>query len=438
MEAAQTLRLHPPQVEMRDGAVVIDGLVVTDERLVELVQRRIEQDQSPEEAVVQALEIGARVLDRESTAAEVDFVKLELEKIAATVERSFGERADAVATVLQRQMEEAFGEEGGAVAAALDGHAEQMADQIATTFGADRSSAVQNQIKELVERSLRESQQALVRAFSSADGQNPLADLKAAVVRELKSGQESDRALLEKVVALEGEVKRLHDAGEAQAELEAERERGAAKGRAFEDVVFEQIQAIADARGDAAHHTGDEQSESGDKVGDVVVELDAASRGARGRMVFEAKDKRLSRADAWRELDAALEARDAQFAVLVVSSDQKVPARTEPLAEYQGNKMIVTLDKDELDPRGLELAYRYARCRLLVERDAAAAVDAAGVRAATEEAAAALRDAQKIRLHLTKASDGVDEARDVLNAMIARVETALARVEALIGPDADA
>ncbi len=432
MEAATPLPLQLGRVEVRAGAVLIADLIVADERFVDLVRQRIEQGDAPEDVTRQALEIGARVLDRESSSVEVDFIRRELEKVSSEVERSFGERAHGVATELGAQMEAAFGEDGGAVAKALSGHSEQLAEQIASTFGSERSSAIQHQIKELVERSLRESQQNLVRLFSSAEGQNPLADFKASVVRELKAGREGDSALLEKVGALQLEVQRLRDAGEAEAEIDAERERGAGKGRTFEAIVFEAIERLADSRGDSAVHTGDSQAESGDKVGDVVVELDGAIGDGRGRVVFEAKDKRLSRPDAWRELDAAMAVRDAQFAILVVSSEAKIPARTEPLAEFQGNKMIVTFDKDDLDERGLDIAYRYARCKLLAQRDATSEVDAAGVRAATEEAAAALRDTQKIRGHLTKATNGVSEAREVLEIMETRIRAALERVENLI------
>ena len=42
-----------------------------------------------------------------------------------------------------------------------------------------------------------------------------------------------------------------------------------------------------------------------------------------------------------------------------------MPSGREPLHEYEGNKMIVTLDKEELSLLLLELAYRYARCRVL-------------------------------------------------------------------------
>ena len=95
-----------------------------------------------------------------------------------------------------------------------------------------------------------------------------------------------------------------------------------------------------------------------------MIEVDAASGPARARIALDAKDERLSKNRAWEVLNESLAERDASFAILVVASDDKVPAGREPLQEYEGNKMIVALDKESLDPRGLELAYRYARAGL--------------------------------------------------------------------------
>ena len=149
-----------------------------------------------------------------------------------------------------------------------------------------------------------------------------------------------------------------------------------------------------------------------------MIEIDAASGTAKGRIAIDAKDERLSKNRAWDTLNAALAERDAGFAILLVASDEKVPAGRQQLQEYEGNKMIVTLDKETLDGRALELAYRYARCRCLMSAERDLALDAAGVRDAAEEALSALKDAQKIRSSLTGASKSVDAARDTLDTMV--------------------
>jgi hypothetical protein len=432
MEAAQTLQFPGQRVELVGETVVIDNLVVEDRTLIELVERRLEREISALETVTGALEIGARVLDREATGAEVDAIRRELERVSSEAEHSFAERARTIGESLEKQFERFLGEDGGAMSKVLEAHADELAELVAQHFGGDRSTAVQHQVRELVAKALSDSRQDLMRQFSAQDGHNPLADFKAAVVREVKRSGESHDRLIEKLAQLEGEVRRLRDAREAEAELAAERERGTSKGRAFEQQAFELVEALAAARGDIAHHVGDERSASGGKKGDILIEVEAAAGPAKARIAIEAKDERLSKNRAWETLDAALAERDAGFAILVVASDEKVPAGREPLHEYEGNKMIVTLDRETLDARALELAYRYARCRCLMAAERDLALDAAGVRDAAEEALSALREAQKIRSSLTGASNSVKTAHETLDAMVARVRTSLERVESLV------
>jgi hypothetical protein len=419
-------------IETRGDEVFIDGLAVTDRTLVELIARRLEREIAAQETVTDALAIGARVLDREATGAEVEAVRHQLKHAAAEAERSFADRARSIEEGLVKQFERFLGQDGGAMSKLLDSQAEEFTELVTRHFGLDRNTAVQHQVKELVAKSLSDSRHDLLRQFSAQDGHNPLADFKTAVVQEVKRSGAAHERLIEKITQLEGEVKRLRDAGEAEAELAAERERGTGKGREFEQHAFELIEQMAAGRGDVAHHVGDERSASGGKQGDIVIEIDAASGAARGRIAIDAKDEKLSKNAAWAVLNAALDEREAGFAILLVASDEKVPSGRQQLHEYEGNKMIVALDKDTMDPAALELAYRYARCRCLMAAERDLALDAAGVRDAAEEALSALKDAQKIRSSLTGASKSVDSARDTLDSMVARVQTSLSRVETLI------
>jgi len=423
-------------IETRGDEVFIDGLAVSDRTLVELIERRLEREIAADQTVTDALAIGARVLDREATGAEVEAVRHELRHAAAEAERSFVDRARVIEEGLVKQFERFLGEDGGAMSKLLDTQADEFTELVTKHFGLDRNTAVQHQIKEDVKKALTDSRQELLRQFSAQDGHNPLADFKASVVQAVKRAGDSQERMIEKIAELQGEVKRLRDAREAEEELSAERERGTGKGRAFEQQAFELIDEMAGARGDVAHHVGDERSASGGKKGDVVIEIDAASGAPKGRIAIDAKDEKLSKNAAWAVLNAALDERDAGFAILLVASDEKVPSGRQQLHEYEGNKMIVALDKEAMDPAALELAYRYARCRCLMATERDLALDAAGVRAATEEALSALKDAQKIRSSLTGASKGIDAARETLDAMVARVQSSLTRVETLIDANA--
>src|SRR3954465_1104799 len=70
-------------VRALDDRLVIERLTVTDERAARVVRERAEGGQEPTRTVVDAIEIGTRVLDREDAAAEVDYVRAEFERHAS-------------------------------------------------------------------------------------------------------------------------------------------------------------------------------------------------------------------------------------------------------------------------------------------------------------------------------------------------------------------
>jgi hypothetical protein len=403
------------RVTVTDDGLEIKALTISDERAARVVRERAEAGQPPPHTVAKAVEIGARVLESEGAAANVDYVNSEFE-------RQMGSLAEKLATTLEAGNEE-------------------LGERLAAVFGADRSDSVQQQLREMLIKANEHQRMELIRLFNVEDGANPLNDFKSAVLRdvgELKTSQEVQRAEDRKrIEALTAELTKLRERLGAKEELEAEQERGTAKGIAFEDRVSAVIGRIAAARGDVAHHVGDEQGAGGSKKGDVLVEIGAAEGPACGRIVFEVKDSRLAKTKAWAELNGAIAAREAAFAVLVVAGDASIPPEREQLLEYEGNKLIVAVDPDEPDKGGLEVAYRYARLRVLLNRDTELSVDAAGVRDAAGEARASLDALKGIKSALTKATNNVDQAKVSIEGMVAIVLDRLERIESLVSDAAD-
>ncbi len=127
---------------------------------------------------------------------------------------------------------------------------------------------------------------------------------------------------------------------------------------------------------------------------------------------------------------------DAGFALLVVAGEDRVPSGLHEVTEYQGNKMIVALDREDPDPSGLACAYRYARARALMAGQAELALDAPRVREAAEQAGAALKRANRIRKALTGVKNGEKAAREELEDMVGELERCLMTVESVVA-DAD-
>jgi hypothetical protein len=408
--------------------VTIDGLVVDDECAVRLVRTREEQGDDPVKTVRDAVEIGARVLDREQAGANAEFVKTEFEKAATDLNSQFTDRAREVAEYFNERVEQVFGPENG-----------QLSRELEKLFSDGSTASVQNRVRELVQEAMTRSREDLMKQFSSADGSNPLADFKAGTIRVLKAAEErqheTQQQMLRQMAELEKQLQALRLEKEKLEEVDAERERGSAKGRTFEEAVADAVDAIALTQGDVAEAVGDFKEATG-KVGDVVVAIDACNGPARGRIVFEAKDRqRLSGVKAMKELDDAIAERSADFAVMVVPSDDKVPAKMEPLREYNGDKLLVTFDP--ATPLALELAYRLARARALMKRSGAEGIDGAAVSAAAERALAALEEERKVKQQLTGAKTSIDNAYGLVAEMSARVRGLMQEIDALVRPAAD-
>src|SRR5262245_41651881 len=414
MEASEKPQLpldDAPEGAVRalDDRILIERLTVQDERAAQLVRERQAAGQQPAKTVADAIEIGARVLDREDAAAEVDYVKAEFER-----------QASALRERLTRSLE------------AGD---QQLADRITKAFDSDDGS-VPREFQETLQRELAEQRQALLKQFSAEDGANPLTDFKGGVVNALKelggryqSESEANRKRIEQLTREIVELKQQDEADRRVAEAE---EAGTRKGRSFEELVHEEFEALAAAQDDVAHHVGDSSSESGGKKGDSVIELGACNGPPLATVVVEAKNRALSKNEAWAELNAAITERDADYGVLVVAGEDKVPKGLEELAEYQGNKMIVVLDRDEPDPLALRLVYRYMRARVLASQADGLQADAAGVRAAAEDARARLKNVNKVRKSLTSITNSADRARDDVDEMVEGVELCIGQIESLI------
>lgn len=410
-----------PVVRPLEDRLVIERLEVVDELAARVVRDQAAQKRPPAETVRKAIEIGTRVIDSESVATNIDLVKRELES-------GLGE--------LNRRLE-----------TTLEDGSTSLAEKIAESFGQDRSGSVQQQVKTIVAEATEEQRIGLLKLLSAEDGSNPLVAVQARMgkavleaeerhrheMARLREGHASEaRSLRGEVAGLRENLGRLLEKQEGEERVAEAEEAGTRKGRSFEDLVHSELESVAEAHDDAGHHVGDTSSESGGKMGDTVVEIGAGSGSTQATIVFEAKNRKLSKNDAWAELNGAMQERDASYAVLVVAGEDKIPSGLSELTEYQGNKMIVVLDREEPDPLALRLVYRYVRARTLAATAGSFEVDAAGVRAATEEAQSKLKTVNRIRKSLTNITTSADRAREDVDEMVADVEKCLVRVESLI------
>jgi hypothetical protein len=401
--------------------IVVEALTVGDERAAQVVRDRAEAGTPPTETVSKAIEIGARVIDSESTATNVDYVKRLVEEQIGGIGENLGETLD----------------EGSA----------EIARHIAEKFDVDRTDSVQGQIKQMLVTASEHQRAELTRMLTAEDASNPLVAAQMRTAKAMMDAEDRHRKQLEALReshsresrALQQRIADLTERFSAHLEraageeaVAAAEQAGTRKGFTFEERVHAAIEEIAAARGDCATHTGTEGAEGGGKKGDTLVELGAATGPSAGRIVFEAKDKKLSKNQAWAELNEAMAARAASFGVLVVAGEDRIPSGREQLHEYEGNKMIVAVDREEPESLGLSIAYRLAAARVLMARGRDLTVDASEVRTVAEEAISSLKQAQSIRSTLTSIKTSSDKARGTLDEMVGHVEAKLERIDSLV------
>jgi hypothetical protein len=418
MEAATPLPLT--QVRVLGDRVHVDGLVVHDQNTVELVREHDDAAGLIADAVV----IGARILNREQTGADVEALRKDLERTSSELTAAMQANTERVAGDLSARVEALFGPDSGEVTKVLAKH-----------FSDESSAAVQHRVKAAIEEVMVKSRDELRRQFSSASGDNPLAIFQKAAIESINAAAQRSQGQLgdmtQKLEAMKLEIADLRSEKDKLTEIAAIEDLGTQTGRTYEERVAEALDTIAAARGDACEAVGDAPGAAG-KKGDVVVSVDACAGPARGRIVFEAKDERnLSRNKALSYLDASLEGRDADYAVLVVPAE-RLPAKTQSLREFNGDKLFVAHDPDD-GSLALEVAYGLARARVLMRRGDAAGIDADALRAEVERAQQALEDVRRIKSQLTGATTGIEEARKILEAMAGAVRGHLAHIDTLLG-----
>jgi len=414
------------QVRLLGDQLLIDGLVVDDETTIALAREREAAGESLDALVSQAIEIGARILQREQTASDTEFVKAEFERQAHEVEAQFNESAQKVTEGFKTQIDATFDADAGLLPKLLDQH-----------FGENSSSAVQNQVKALVEEMLRTHREALTKQFTADDESNPLNQFQKLTTEIIKQASEQQAKQLLEMNRTITEMQKTIAGSEAEAEgaeklAEAEA-RGTAKGRSYEEQVAEAIAAIAQGRGDSAEAVG-EKTEGGGKKGDVVVEIEAQGGPARGRIAFEAKNSRLSRNDAIATLDEARSQRSAGYAVLVVPSDEHAPAKFNPLEELHGNKIVVTFDPEADSTLVLETGYLLARARILMASPEGDEIDAVAVRQAAGRALDLLKKVSGIKSSLTAASNQILKTSETVDDLANSVREQLDEIAVLTNP----
>jgi hypothetical protein len=420
METAQivALRVAPPlpqrqHVRVDDDTIIVDQLRLADRSLAAFVQQRAPDDRL--ELVERALRIGLHALQDAGTSLDVDLVRREFDTL---LERSttVNERA---ARELDQVLRQNFATEDGRLPRTLEkflGDRGQLSRLVGDLFDETKRDSAIGRIRLLLGSYFDGDASKLAQLLDPTRMGAPLYQFRA----EMTQGFEK---INERLAAIEA-------AGAARA---SERQRSAAKGADFEDVLDTLLGEVTSGSADVVDRTG---STSGDvirsKKGDFLLSLDPQScNGADVRVVIEAKNRGMSWREIRDELDAAKRNRGAAMAMAIFSPEH-APRGVAPFDIRYGHVFCV-IDPESPDRAALLAAVKlcrlYAVATLVEEEDR---IDAGRVQAAIGAVKTELDALRRLKMQLTSIRNtatevavGLDRLRDVVLARVAEAEAQL-------------
>lgn len=389
-----------PDVQVDDTKVLIKDLAIDDRDLAEYLAAAEDQVQ----AIVEALRLGVRILRLAGTSGDVEMVKRQFDGMITIMDRNVEKVLEEAEKGISQRLTKFSTEE---LQKSLDGHSKEINEELIKLFGPGQANSVQRQIDKVLETQAKLYRRELSQVLESTDDpENPFFKLRKEVRDKADEAVKEIRGLRDKVIEIVGGAK-----GAA-----TEAEKGTAKGRSYQELVYEQVDRMAGVFGDTAKDVADQPGEKGrSKAGDIVVELNPEeSSGIHLRIVFEAKNRRVTQEGILEELDEAKENRSAVAAVAVFSRDDYVPGlRT--WRDYHGHRYICVLNEEELTSFALDYSYRCARVDALRSIEAEEVrFDLAAVKGLLKRIKGRLADFQKMQANLTGAKGSLDKVSELI------------------------
>ena len=384
-----------PAVALDGGKVVIRELVIDDHDLVEYLAAV----EDPTLAIVEALRVGVRVLRIAATSGDVEMVKHQFDAMTTAVQTNVDKLLQGAEGGLRERLMKFTAED---LKGSLDAHRGELNKELVKLFGLESASSVQRQIDKMLEEQAKLYKQGLAAVLERTDDpENPLAKLREEMKAKADEAVKEIRELRDKVLEVAGGAKAA----------QAERQKGTAKGRTYQQYVYEEVERIAAAFGDIAEYVADQTGQRGNsKAGDVVVQLNPAeAAGSTLRVVFEAKNRAgISVNSILSELEDAKENRQALAAVAVFSAGEHVPSGLRTWRDYPGHRYVCVLDEDQPEPLMLGFAYRCARVDALTSIEVSEPkLDIAALKNVIKQLKARVAQFQQMRTSLGGAKDAI-------------------------------
>lgn len=312
--------------------------------------RNVTEGQTLEESFLEILLLGSKVKDAVQTTATAQVIERSIEKVASEFDQLESEHKVFVENLMKRILSLDPKDESLSLALKM----QEIEESLRTSFvnELDNDSVI-SLVKKSVESYLQQRESSITKLLSLTppDLEDP-------------NAQESPLLRLYNHV---GDVLELMGANKAAKDAA---KKTAKKGTIFEDLVFAEIQDIADSFGDEADDPGKQKKTGvdGNDEGDITVDFKSLGRYS-GRLAIECKkySTKKSKRALLTELDKGIANRSADYGILVTTESSYELGENHPFWEDFDNRraVVVLQDEDEeIDFNRLRFAFLMAKARV--------------------------------------------------------------------------
>jgi hypothetical protein len=307
-------------VTVENGHIIIRDLDILDEDLAAYLGEFHEKERA--DVVRKAVKIGLIALKGSVTTEKIDYVEKEFNRLSQKLSKDL----DTFTETIRQAFEKVFKEDGGIMKSTLERYL-GTGGKLEDLFDPQRKDSAISKMSSIFEEHFKGKDSVLYRLLNHANPESPIASLKQELIGNY--------------------LEKMRDRIIGKEAAEAEREKGTAKGRTYQENVFLKINEICKPFQDTPEYTAD-------TTGDIPL-----------RIVIEAKDReKYTIMKIQKELDEAKENRDACVGIAVFTSDT-CPLECSPLQQYGDDKVICICNQDDNDCLALNLAYRISRIAAL-------------------------------------------------------------------------
>jgi len=318
-------------------------LIITDNDILKLLSG-YKSDQR-EITATKALKIGLIALKNINNIENVDYVEKAFKQFKSEINTEFS----SLQQQLSQTLKDNLAPETGTMSRVMDIYL-GTGGKLADLFDEQKSTSAVSKIKTILSEYFDTDASKVVKLLDSRNPTSPLGLFRKDIIDHLVQ--------MEKDIGIKEAVR-------------IDAEKGTQKGFIFEELVFPEIEKIARIFSDTAIRKGLKVGLLPNcKKGDAVVTLNLSDTSdVTLSTVFEFKDKAISLNAFLKELEECKQNRGANVAVGVLSNENILTGNGEKpgvFREYSKDLMICVFDKVTLDAIALEVAYKLARAKLLL------------------------------------------------------------------------